>query len=298
MHASPSRQDRTSGRAGGHVSMPMRQRFDDAPGSLRLIDVDLLRPGRYQPRRDFPPEALAELAASIRAEGVLQPILVRPLPGTAPQRYEIIAGERRWRAAQSAGLHRIPALVRSVDDHTALEQALVENLQRQDLNPVETARGIARLIEVFQLTHEEAARRLGRSRDAVSHLLRILRLEPGVLAAVAQGRLSVGHAKLLAGLPQPTQRQLAEEVARKDLPVRALERRIRGLNSETEPQPTVGGRRDPDIVRLEQRVGEIVGAETRIDYESGKGRGQIIFTFYTLEALDGILERLGYPAGS
>jgi len=278
----------------GHDSTPMPNRHGDLQGSLRQIDIDLVRPGRYQPRHDFVPEALAELAASIRAEGVLQPILVRPLPGTAPVRYEIIAGERRWRAAQSAGLHQIPALVRPMDDRSTLIQALVENLQREDLNPLDTARGIARLIEEFQLTHEEAARRLGRSRDAVSHLLRILKLDPGVLAELAQERISVGHAKRLVGLPQPVQQQLATEVMRKDLSVRALERRIRCLNNETEPQSTAGARRDPDIVRLEQRVGEIVGAETRIDYEPGRGQGRIAFTFHSLEALEGILDRLGY----
>ena len=147
-------------------------------GGLRQLDVDLLRPGRYQPRRTFTPEALADLAESIRAEGVVQPIIVRPLPGTAPQRYEIIAGERRWRAAQLAGLQQVPTLVRHADDRSTLLQALVENIQREDLNPVETARGVEQLIGEFQLTHLEAARRLGRSRDAITHLLRILKLEP------------------------------------------------------------------------------------------------------------------------
>jgi len=278
----------------GHDSTPMPNRHGDLQGSLRQIDIDLLRPGHYQPRHDFAPEALAELASSIQAEGVLQPILVRPLPGTVPLCYEIIAGERRWRAAQSAGMHQIPALVRSMDDRSTLIQALVENLQRENLNPVETAQGVERLIKEFQLTQQEAARSLGRSRDAISHLLRILKLEAGVLAELAQGRISVGHAKRLVGLPQPMQQQLATEVMRKDLSVRARERRIRALNKETEPQSTAGARRDPDIVRLEQRVGEIVGAETRIDYEPGRGQGRIAFTFHSLEALEGILDRLGY----
>lgn len=263
---------------------------------LRQIDIDLLCPGRYQPRREFPSEALAELAASIQAEGVLQPILVRPLPGTAPPRYEIIAGERRWRAAQAAGLQRVPALVRSTDDRTALSHALVENLQREDLNPVEMAQGVARLIEEFQLTHEAAARTLGRSRDAISHLLRILKLDPEVLAMVAQDRLSLGHAKLLAGLPQSMQQPLAEEALRKDLSVRALERRIRARMDTSESPTTADTRRDPDIVRLEQHVGEMVGAETRIDYAPSRCRGQLCFTFHSLEALDGILQRLGYRA--
>ena len=263
----------------------------------RRAPIENLKPNPRNPRRTFSDAELGELTASIRERGIIQPIVVRKVPGDADA-YEIIAGERRWRAAQAVGLQRIPALVRSVDDPAALVQTLVENLQREDLNPVETARGIARLIEEFDLTHEDAARRLGRSREAVSHLLRILRLEPAVLAAVAERRLSVGHAKLLVGLPQPMQRHLAAEVAQKDLSVRALERRIRSLNDGRTQQTADDARRDPDIVRLEQRVGEIVGAETRIDYESGKDRGQIAFTFYSLEALDGILERLGYQAGS
>lgn len=266
--------------------------------TLRQIDVDLLQPGRYQPRRTFMPAALEELAGSIRAEGVLQPIIVRPLPGSTPLRYEIVAGERRWRAAQLAGLQSIPALVRTPDDRSALVQALVENIQREDLDPVETARGVQRLIDEFQLTHDEAARRLGRSRDAISHLLRILQLEPGVLTEVAQGRLSFGHAKLLVTLPQRMQQQLAEEVAHKQLSVRALEQRIRAARALSEPsqQPTVSSRRDPDIVRLEQRVGEMIGTETRVDYEPGSSRGRISLSFHSLEILEGILERLGYRA--
>ena len=192
--------------------------------SLCQLDIDLLQPGRYQPRRHFGHEELAELAESVRAEGVLQPILVRPLPDTVPQRYEIIAGESRWRVAQRAGLSCIPSLVRSADDRSTLLQALVENIQRADLNPVETARGVERLIGEFQLSHAEAARRLGRSRDAITHLLRILKLEPSILVHLEDGRLSLGHAKRLVGLPQATQCRLAEESANKGLSVRALER--------------------------------------------------------------------------
>ncbi len=263
-------------------------------GGLRQLDVDLLRPGRYQPRRTFTPEALANLAESIRAEGVVQPIIVRPLPGTAPQQYEIIAGERRWRAAQLAGLQQIPSLVRHADDRSTLLQALVENIQREDLNPVETARGVEQLIGEFQLTHLEAARRLGRSRDAVRHLLRILKLEPPVLTQVEDGRLSLGHAKLMVGLPQAMQLSLAQTTVSKGLSVRALERRIRSLHSKPKPSTKTHARRDADIVRLEQQVGEIVGTETRIDYAADRGQGRISFTFHSLEALEGILERLGW----
>lgn len=277
-----------------HNSATSLREQDGGETGLRQLDVDLLRPGRYQPRRKFTPEALAELAESIRTEGVVQPIIVRPLPGMTPPRYEIIAGERRWRAAQLAGLQRIPSLVRSTDDRSTLVQTLVENIQREDLNPVETARGVERLIGEFQLTHVEAARRLGRSRDAITHLLRILKLEPPVLAQVEDGRLSFGHAKLLVGLPQSTQLSMAEETVNNGLSVRALERRIRSLDSNPKQSPDTTARRDADIVRLEQQVGEIVGAVTRVDYEPGRGRGRISFTFHSLEALEGILERLGY----
>lgn len=276
----------------GSVAAPPER--NETETGVRQIDLDLLRPGRYQPRRRFTPEALAELAESIRTEGVVQPILIRPLPGTTPRRYEIIAGERRWRAAQLAGLQRIPALVRFTDDRSTLVQALVENIQREDLNPVETARGVERLIGEFQLTHLEAARRLGRTRDAITHLLRILKLEPPVLGQIEDGRLSLGHAKLLVGLPQDIQLRLAENTVSKGLSVRALERRIRSLSSTAKPSSGTHTRRDADIVRLEQQVGEIVGTETRIDYAADRGRGRISFTFHSLEALEGILERLGY----
>ena len=268
----------------------------DGDEALRQLDVDLLRPGRYQPRRRFAQDGLEELAASVAAEGVLQPIVVRPLAQTLPQRYEIIAGERRWRAAQRAGLKRIPAVVRTADDRAALAQALVENIQREDLNPVEQARGVQRLIDEFGLTHQEAAARLGRSRDAVTHLLRILKLEAEVLRQVEDGTLSLGHAKLLAGQSAAWQRFLAAEVVRQGLAVRQLERRVRTLEQKPANPRRVSGR-DPDIVRLEQRVGEIVGAETRVEYEPKQRQGRISFNFHSLEALQGILERLGYDAG-
>jgi len=263
--------------------------------ALRQLDVDLLRPGRYQPRRRFAEDALEELAASIAAEGMLQPIVVRPLAQTLPQRYEIIAGERSWRAAQRAGLKRIPALVRTADDRAALAQALVENIQREDLNPVEQARGVQRLIDEFGLTHQEAAARLGRSRDAVTHLLRILKLEAQVLQQVEDGTLSLGHAKLLAGQPAARQRFLAAEVVRQGLSVRALEKRIRSLDGAEERQAHAAtAERDADIARLENRVAELVGAKTRVEFEAARRRGRIAFTFHSLEELQGLLERLGY----
>lgn len=263
--------------------------------SLQQIDVDLLRPGRYQPRQDFSAAALEELADSIRAEGVVQPLVVRRLVGKAPQRYEIIAGERRWRAAQLAGLPSVPAVVREVDDHTALAQALVENIQREDLNPVEQARGIQRLVHEFSLTHQEAAARLGRSRDTVTHLLRILKLDPEVLQRIEEGALSLGHAKLLVGQSGPWQRFLAQETAREGLTVRQLEKRVRALDSAptSNDEPSTGNR-NADLVRLESRVTELVGAQTRVDFEPTQRRGRLAFSFHSLDELQGLLERLGY----
>jgi len=261
---------------------------------LQQIDVDLVRPGRYQPRQDFAPEALDELADSIRAEGVLQPLVVRPLVGHLPQRYEIIAGERRWRAAQLAGLTSVPAVVREADDDTALAQALVENIQREDLNPVEQARGIQRLVHEFGLTHQQAAARLGRSRDTVTHLLRILKLDPEVLQHIETGALSLGHAKLLVGQSGAWQRFLAQETLRDGLSVRQLEKRVRALDGAPASKDSPDSGRDADIVRLESRVTELVGAQTRVDFEPTQRRGRLAFSFHSLDELQGLLERLGY----
>jgi len=262
--------------------------------TLQQIDVDLLRPGRYQPRRNFAPDALDELADSIRVEGVLQPLVVRPLVGHLPQRYEIIAGERRWRAAQLAGLASVPAVVRQADDDTALAQALVENIQREDLNPVEQARGIQRLVHEFGLTHQQAAARLGRSRDTVTHLLRILKLDPEVLQHIEKDALSLGHAKLLVGQSAAWQRFLAQETLRDGLSVRQLEKRVRALDGAPANKDAPDSGRDADIVRLESRVTELVGAQTRVDFEPTQRRGRLAFSFHSLEELQGLLERLGY----
>jgi ParB family transcriptional regulator, chromosome partitioning protein len=274
---------------------PARGAGSDALDRVQRIDVDRLYPGRHQPRRAFDEAALRELAASIRAEGVLQPILVRAVAGAVPTHYEIIAGERRWRAAQRAGLQQIPVIVRVSDERSALVQALIENIQREDLNPVEEARGIERLIEELGLTHDEAATRLGRSRDAVTHLLRILKLAPEVLRQVEQGSLSLGHAKLLASQPVAWQRFLAGEVVHQGLSVRALERCIRSIDGDA-PRATHPSsvRQDADIARLERRVSELVGAKTEVDYEPSKHNGRIAFRFHSLEQLQGLLERLGY----
>ncbi len=261
--------------------------------TVQRIPIDLLQPGRYQPRRNFSPGALAELTRSIATEGVIQPILVRPLGGTQPQRYEIIAGERRWRAAQAAGLEHVPAIVRDTDDRSTLVQALVENIQREDLNPVETARAVQRLIDEFGLTQQEAAERVGYSRESVSHLLRVLSLAPPVLALLEKGELSLAHAKCLVTLPECQQTQLARRAVNDTLSARALARRVRSATARNTAEPAPA-KRDPDLVRLETRVGELLGAATRVEYDAEHRRGKLSLSFHSLDALQGILERFGY----
>ncbi len=262
-----------------------------APGGegepLRHIPVERIRRGPWQPRRDFDPAALEELAASIRAQGVLQPVVVRP----AGDAYELVAGERRWRAAQMAGLAEVPAVVREVDDRTAAALALIENIQRRDLNPIEEARGLARLIEEHGLTHQEAAEAVGRSRAAVSNLLRLLELDAEVRDMLERGELEMGHARALLALPPARQREAAARVVARGLSVRETERLVRRLRAAAAPAARPPARRDPDVARLEQALSERLGAPVRLEHR-GRG-GRIVIRYTSLEELDGILERLG-----
>jgi ParB family chromosome partitioning protein len=239
---------------------------------LARLPLDLLQRGRYQPRLDMRPESLAELADSIRAQGVVQPIVVRPIGAPEPggaQRYEIIAGERRWRAAQQAGLADIPAVIRRVPDETAIAMALIENIQRENLNPLEEARALERLIAEFGLTHQQAAEAVGRSRVAVSNLLRLLELAPEVCERLERRELEMGHARALLGLPQRRQQiEVAALVARKGLSVRETEALVRRLSQPQAP-PGDGAARagraaDPNIRRLEQELAEKLGARVAI----------------------------------
>lgn len=255
-------------------------------GSLVRVGIEQLRRGRFQPRREFPAEPLQELAASIRTQGVVQPIVVRPVPdGT----YEIVAGERRWRAAQLAGLREVPVVIRAIDDTTAALFALAENVQRENLNPVDEAEGIARLIEVLGLTHQDVADALGYKREHVSHLLRITRLEPQVKALVASGSLTLGHAKVLAGIAKDAQITMAQTAAERGWTVRRLEQQVKTQNNAVSQK----NRRDPDIARLERRVGETVGSPTSLDFDEGSKNGTITFKFHSHDELEGILARLG-----
>jgi ParB family chromosome partitioning protein len=266
-----------------------------ADEELAHLPLDVLQRGRYQPRIDMRPETLEELAASIKAQGVVQPIVVRPLaaPGVGEsQRYEIIAGERRWRAAQIAGLARIPAVIRRIPDEAAIAVALIENIQRESLNPLEEARALERLITEFELTHAQAAEAVGRSRAAVSNLLRLLELAPEVGALLERRELEMGHARALLALPARRQQaEVAVIVAKKSLSVRdteALVRRMQQRGKEAETAADTAGKGDPDVRRLEQDLAEKLGAKVLIQH-SQAGKGKLVVSYNSLDELDGIL---------
>jgi ParB family chromosome partitioning protein len=256
------------------------------------------------------PETLEALAQSIKAQGVVQPIVVRPIemPGAAPssagapgQRYEIIAGERRWRAAQIAGLPDIPAVVRRVPDEGAIAMALIENIQREDLNPMEEARALDRLIREFQVTHQEAADAVGRSRAAVSNLLRLLDLAPEVAEWVDRRELEMGHARALLGLSEQRQQvEVARLVCKKSLSVRETEALVRRLTNVTGGEGAETGRtggggrsgRDPNVTALESRLAETLGAKVVIDHSGKTGKGRVVVAYNSLDELDGILQHI------
>lgn len=260
----------------------------EAPGAqLKDLPIELLQPGKYQPRMDMHPETLSELADSIRVQGVVQPIVTRPLGGG---RYEIIAGERRWRAAQMAGLREIPAVIRDVPDQAAIAMALIENIQRENLNPLEEANALKRLIKEFELTHEQAATAVGRSRAAVSNLLRLLELEAAVRTLVEEGALEMGHARALLALKGTAQVEAARRVTARGLSVRETEHLVRKLLAGS-GQPPVVRRQDPDIRHFQENLAERLAARVLIQH-SAKGRGKLIISYNSLDELDGIVARI------
>ena len=257
-----------------------------APSSLAL---SRLRPGKYQPRTRMSPESLAELADSIRAQGVMQPILVRPVDG---DQYEIIAGERRFRAAEMAGLSEVPVLVKDVPDESALAMALIENIQREDLNPLEEAQGVSRLIREFDFTHEQAAQAIGRSRSATSNLLRLLNLAAPVQELLMAGRLDMGHARALLAVDAATQIQFGHRIDAKGLSVREAE----ALVARSRPGAKAATRKSAkrpnrDVQRLEEELSDALGAVVSIDADA-KGKGRLVVRFADLDQLDGIVARL------
>lgn len=250
---------------------------------LRKLKVSQLQPGKYQPRFQMDQASLNQLADSIRAQGVMQPILVRQV---APERYEIIAGERRWRASQLAGLQEVPVLVRDIGDEAALAMALIENIQREDLNPLEEAAGIKRLIDEFALTHQAAAEAVGRSRTAVTNLLRLLTLATPVQEMVMQGKLDMGHARALLALEPAQQITLAEKIAYDGLSVREAEALVKKASQPT-PRPKVKSQ-DADVRRLQEELSEILGTEVRVLPAKG-GAGTVSIRYRNLDQLDDLL---------
>lgn len=273
---------------GGSVSADPQSETKESSvnGELRNLPIDLIQRGRYQPRVDMRTESLQELADSIRAQGVVQPIVVRPI---GADQYEIIAGERRWRAAQLAGLQEIPTVVRRVDDRATIAMALIENIQRENLNPMEEANALKRLIEEFELTHQQAAEAVGRSRVAVSNLLRLLDLQPQVRELVEHRQLEMGHARALLGLKGDQQYQASQQVLKKGLSVRETEQLVRKLSAPpAKKTTTTKARLDPDVRRLQDDLASKLGAGVQIQHKSG-GKGKLVIQYNSLDELEGIL---------
>lgn len=255
---------------------------------LRHLPIDLIQRGKYQPRTDMHEEALQELANSIKAQGVMQPIVVRPIPG---ERFEIIAGERRWRATQLAGLDSIPAVIRLVSDESAVAMALIENIQRENLNPIEEAMALKRLQEEFRLTQQEVADAVGKSRTTVTNLLRLMSLNTDVRTMLERGDLEMGHARALLGLNGEAQSEAAKIVTGKGFSVRQTEALVRRLLNEADRPPAQPEREDPDIRRLQDDLSERIGARVEIRH-TPRGSGQVTLRYNSLDELDGILAHI------
>ena len=267
--------------------------------TLRMLPIDALTPGKYQPRRAMDPGKLTELAESIRAQGVIQPVVVREIAREKGGKvYEIIAGERRWRASRQAGLAEVPVVIREVDDRTVVAMALIENIQREDLNPLEEAQALQRLIDEFDLTHAQAAEAVGRSRAAVSNLLRLLELPPDIRTLVETRAIEMGHARALLTLAPPAAIALARQAVEHGWSVREVEHRVQQLTAGQVPSAAKGKAAKPskarpqaDLATLERELGESLG--TRVDVQHGRGgKGRLVIHYSDLDTLDGILERL------
>jgi ParB family transcriptional regulator, chromosome partitioning protein len=263
------------------------EKLEYKDGKLAHLPVELIQRGKYQPRRDMHPEALEELAESIKVQGVMQPIVVRPI---GEGRYELIAGERRWRATQLAGLDKIPAVIRDVPDEAAIAMSLIENIQREDLNPIEEAMALKRLQDEFELTHQEVATAVGKSRTTITNLLRLIALTDDVKVLLERGDLEMGHARSLLTLEPSMQREIGRQIVAKGLSVRQTEALVRiyqeGKN-KTKPLVTPSA----DIRQLEERLSEKLGAGVEIQHSS-KGKGKMIISYNSLDELDGILNHI------
>ncbi len=284
---------------GGSVKTARRSETDTAEssqhsradGELHNVPVEFIQPGVYQPRIDMHPEALEELASSIKAQGVVQPIVIRPVSDTTSsgdQKYEIIAGERRWRASQMAGLAEIPAVIRDVPDRAAIAMSLIENIQREELNPIEEANALKRLIDEFNMTHQVAADAVGRSRASVSNLLRLLELEPATRRLLENGDLEMGHARALLALKGEEQSYTARHVVSKGLSVRETERLIKKILNPREKQEK---KDDPNIINLQKNLTDKLGA--RVIFQHGKkGNGKMVIHYNSIDELEGILAHI------
>lgn len=254
---------------------------------LKMLRVDRLQPGKYQPRTHMDPESLASLADSIKAQGIMQPILVRAV---ADERYEIIAGERRWRASRLAGLDEVPVLVRDIADESALAMALIENIQRENLNPIEEAQGIKRLIDEFAMTHQVASEAVGRSRTAVTNLLRLLNLLPAIQNMLMLGKIDMGHARALLSLDGAKQLMAAEQVSAKGLSVREAEQLVKRLSADIK-KPARQMAQDRDVLRLQENLAERLGAAVQIQTGRG-GSGTLKVRYTSLDQLDDIIAKI------
>lgn len=259
---------------------------NDEVTAVSKLPIEKLQPGKYQPRKDMSPDALEELAASIKTQGIIQPIIVRPV---GDEQYEIIAGERRWRASQIAQLEFVPVIVKDVPDEAAVAIALIENIQREDLNAMEEAIALQRLQDEFELTHQEVADAVGKSRTSVTNYLRLNKLEGDVKTLMEHGDLEFGHAKVLLGLSGDEQVLAARKVVAKELTVRETEKLVNSLSQEAKPKTEQV--KDPDVKLLEQQLVEKLGAKVEISYNR-KGKGKMVISYTSLDELDGILSHL------
>lgn len=270
------------------VIAPQQTVTSSNPHELRQLPVDLLQRGRYQPRKDFAAESLQELANSIKVQGIIQPILVRPI---ANQRYEIIAGERRWRAAQLAGLSAVPVIIKTISDDEALPIALIENIQREDLNPIEEAIALQRLLDEFSLTHEEVATAVGKSRSTITNLLRLLSLPAEIKIFLEQKKLEMGHARALLALEITLQSQLAKKIISEELSVRETEYLVKQWQKPKATPNGLAKKTDPDIQRLQQKLTDQLGALVVFQHNS-KGNGKMVIHYNNLDELEGILTKI------
>ncbi|AWB66414.1 chromosome partitioning protein ParB [Saccharobesus litoralis] len=262
------------------------EQSDDVRGELRKLPIEQLQPGKYQPRKDMSPEALEELSSSIRSQGIIQPIVVRQV---ADNTYEIIAGERRWRAAQLAELSVVPCLVKDVPDEAAVAIALIENIQREDLNAMEEAIALHRLMTEFELTHQQTADAVGKSRTTVTNLLRLNNLNTDVKTLLEHGDIEMGHARALLGLEGDLQSTTARTVVAKGLTVRDTEKLVNKVQQPEEAKPEKSV--DPDLVALQNKLSESVGSKVTINYNA-KGKGKLVIDFSNLDVLDGIIGKI------